>query len=378
MVSGQRIRVGVLAGGASAERSISLATGLQIADHLPADRYEVVLLDPLALMVANPVLSAEQRDLAQALLAGPHAGEALPARDRDLPPAMQEVMRRASERLLPATSTFAATGGDTRIDVAFIALHGPWGEDGTLQGVLELLGIPYTGSGVLASALAMDKVMAKTVLAAAGLDVPKGLVVRSVAESRRVSAPCIVKPVEQGSSIGMTSVHTAAEIEPAIAEALRYDDRALVEEWILGTELTCGVIGNDDPLALPVIEIVSKRELFDYQAKYDPSASEEICPARIDAALTAQVQAAALQAHRALGCRGLSRTDFIWTGERLVTLEVNTMPGMTANSLLPKAARVAGIPFADLLERIIGWALEGRSVGPDGPAAGLPGEPGRR
>lgn len=358
MVSRQRIRVGVLAGGASAERSISLATGLQIADHLPADRYEVVLLDPLALMVANPRLADEQRDLARALLAGPRAGEALPARDRDLPPAMQEVMRRASERLLPATSSFAATGGETRIDVAFIALHGPWGEDGTLQGVLELIGIPYTGSGVLASALAMDKVMAKTVLAAAGLDVPKGLVVRSVAEGRKVSAPCIVKPVEQGSSIGMTSVHNAAEIGTAIAEALRYDDRALVEEWLLGTELTCGVIGNDELTALPVIEIVPKHELFDYQAKYDPAASEEICPARLDPAVTARVQEAALQAHRALGCRGLSRTDFIWTGDRLVTLEVNTMPGLTANSLLPKAAAVAGIPFADLLERLIGWALE--------------------
>jgi len=220
----------------------------------------------------------------------------------------------------------------------------------------------------------MDKVMAKTVLTAAGLDVPKGLVVRSIAESRKVSAPCIVKPVEQGSSIGMTSVHTAAEIEPAIAEALRYDDRALVEEWIVGTELTCAVIGNDDPIALPVIEIVSKHELFDYQAKYDPSASDEICPARIDGALTARVQATALQAHQALGCRGLSRTDFIWTGERLVTLEVNTMPGLTANSLLPKAARVAGIPFADLLERIIGWALEGRAA----PAEPAGPEPERR
>lgn len=355
-----RIRVGVLAGGASAERSISLATGLQIADHLPAERYEVVLLDPLALMVANPALNDDQREQARALLMGTPAGETLADRDRGLPPAMQEVMRRASSRLLPATSTFAATGGETRIDVAFIALHGPWGEDGTLQGALALLGIPFTGSGVLASALAMDKVLAKTVLAAAGLDVPRGLVVRAVSESRRLSAPCIVKPVAQGSSIGLSSVHAAAEIEPAIIEALRYDDRVLVEELLVGTELTCGVIGNDDPVALPVIEIVPKSGLFDYQAKYDPAASEEICPARIDDLLAARVQDAALRAHRALGCRGLSRTDFIWTGERLVTLEVNTMPGMTANSLLPKAALVAGIPFGELLERIIGWALEDR------------------
>ena len=163
----KKIRVGVLAGGASAERQISLASWLQIADQLPKDRYEVVLLDPLALMAHNPALNDEQRALAKRLIGGGGTPEALPLRDRELPAQMQDTMHRASSALASASSALSPAGGG--IDVAFIALHGPWGEDGKIQGVLETFGIPYTGSGVLASALAMDKVMAKSVLAANGI-----------------------------------------------------------------------------------------------------------------------------------------------------------------------------------------------------------------
>ena len=149
-----------------------------------------------------------------------------------------------------------------------------------------------------------------------------------------------------------------ADLAPAIADALRYDDRALVEEYLVGRELTVAVIGNDELTPLPVIEIVTKREFFDYRAKYDAGASEEICPAPIPDEVATRAQALAVKAHVALGCRGMSRTDFVWSGDRMATLEVNTIPGMTANSLMPRAAKAAGIPFGDLLTRFIEWSLD--------------------
>ncbi|HEY8861391.1 MAG TPA: D-alanine--D-alanine ligase [Candidatus Limnocylindria bacterium] len=363
MAPTKRIRVGVLAGGASAERQISLASGLQIAEQLPKDRYEVVMMDPLALMAHNPALTDEQRAMAARLASGASAAESLPERDRELPAQMQDSMHRGSSALASASSALTGEG----IDVAFIALHGPWGEDGKIQAVLETFGIPYTGSGVLASALAMDKAMTKTVLAANGIDVPRGVLVSSSAERPSIVPPSIVKPVENGSSVGITMVDDAKDYPAAIAEALRYDRRALVEERLFGTELTVGVIGPDHDLqALPVIEIVPKRAFFDYRAKYDSGLSDEICPARVPEAVARRAQDIALRAHRALGCRAISRTDLIWSpaqGDRMVALEVNTMPGMTANSLVPKAARVAGISFPELVERLVGWALADREQG---------------
>ena len=357
----KKIRVGVLMGGASAERQISLVSGMGIASHLYPERYEVVMLDPLTLMAGNPSLSDEQRAIARRLVAGGGTPEALPARDQELPAAMREQMQHASSALVPATSALSTDPtGNERIDVAFLALHGPWGEDGRLQGVLDLLGIPYTGSGVLASALAMDKAMAKTVLAANGLDVPEGEIITSPGDRPSIAPPSVVKPVENGSSFGMTMVDDADRYPAAIAEALRYDRRALVEERIGGRELTVGVIGLDDLQALPVIEIVPKRAFFDYQAKYDASASDELCPAPIPDEVAHRAQDFALRAHRALGCRAISRTDLMWDGDRMAVLEVNTMPGMTPNSLVPKAAAVAGISYGELVDRLIGWALEPR------------------
>ena len=356
----KKIRVGVLMGGASAERQISLASGMGIASHLDPDRYEVVMLDPLALMAGNPNLSEEQRALARHVAAGGGSPEALPARDQELPETMQEQMRQASSALVPATVALSATPAGERIDVAFIALHGPWGEDGKLQGLLETLGIAYTGSGVLASALAMDKVMAKTVLQANGLDVPEGEVVTSPADLPSIAPPSVVKPVENGSSVGVTMVDSAAAYPAAITEALRFDRRALVEERIGGRELTVGVIGMDQLQALPVIEIVPKRAFFDYRAKYDANASEEVCPAKIPEDVARRAQDFAVRAHKALGCSGISRTDLMWDGARMAVLEVNTMPGMTPNSLVPKAAKVAGISYGELVDRLIGWALEPR------------------
>jgi D-alanine-D-alanine ligase len=325
-------------------------------------------------MVNNPKLSGEQRAQGRALAERSGRIDTLTERDRrELPAALQREIERAADALLPATTAIVPAAGDAPIDVAFIALHGPYGEDGTLQGMLELLGIPYVGSGVLASSLAMDKVMAKKLLAASGLDVPREAVITRAGYARdpraaasaagEIGYPVFVKPVRQGSSFGATGVEGPDELPAAIAEALRYDDRALIEEKLTGTELTVGVIGSGDDLtALPVIEIVTTRAFFDYKAKYDPAATQEICPARIPDEVARRAQELALRAHRALGCEDLSRTDMMLVGDRMAVLEVNTIPGMTSNSLLPKAARVAGIPFGELIERLIGSALSrGRS-----------------
>jgi D-alanine-D-alanine ligase len=366
-----RVRVGVLAGGASSEREISLATGIEIASHLPADRYDVTLIDPLALMAGNAALTDEQRAHARALAEHSGVMEELPERDRrELPAALQERIVKGSTGLVGANSALVPAGNEQhRLDVVFVAIHGQWGEDGTIQGMLELLGIPYVGSGVLASALAMDKVMAKTVLAAHGIEVPAGIVVSrtgwpeeresTLARAEALGFPLVVKPVRQGSSVGVVMVDATEQLLPAIEQGFALDDRVMVEERLLGTELTVGVIGNGPSLrALPVIEIATKAEFFDYRAKYDPALTDEICPARISAELAARVQQIAMDAHNALGCRDMSRTDLIATAEgRVVALEVNTIPGMTANSLLPKAARVAGIEFGELCSMLIEAAL---------------------
>lgn len=364
----RRIRVGVLMGGASSEREISLASGKMVAQHLPKERYDVVMLDTLALMAGNRQLSEEQREQARALLAGGGRKGALLERDRALPAAFQDEIQQASQATLPATEAILPRSEGARIDVAFLALHGKYGEDGTLQGMLDILGIPYVGSGTLASALAMDKAMTKKVLEAEGIPVPRGVIVErdeflkapdATAAAAARALPAVVKPVRQGSSIGMSMVADAASMRRALEEALSFDPRALVEERLVGTELTVGVIGNRELQALPVVEIVSKRDFFDYRAKYDPALSDEICPARIPADAAARAQQLAQATHRALGCRGLSRTDQILVpGRGPVVLELNTMPGMTINSLLPKAAKAAGIPFAELLDRLVQLALE--------------------
>jgi D-alanine-D-alanine ligase len=356
-MTAKKIRVGILTGGASAERDISLATGAQIAASLPADRFETVLLDPLALMSRNPAISEDQREQARALL----ESGGIVQRPRELPKGLEEHITSAERAIVPASAAMSNSAGP--VDVVILALHGTWGEDGRIQGLLDTIGMPYTGSGVLASALAMDKVMAKRVLASEGMDVPRGVVVTSatgddLAQARSVGLPVFVKPVASGSSVGAAIVTSAEQLAPAIVDALRYDERALVEELIGGKELTVAVIGNDDLMPLPVIEIVTKREFFDYTAKYSAGESEEIVPARIPEEVARRAQDIAVRAHRALGCRGTSRTDLMWSGDRMVTLEVNTIPGMTANSLLPKAARAAGIQFGDLLARFVDWALE--------------------
>lgn len=358
----QKIKVGVLMGGASAERDISLASGRMIAQHLPRDKYDVVLLDPLALMAGNPHISEAMRGKARQLIEQPlsSASDALPAGD-----ASSESVD--DKGLVPATAILSGHSSARGIQVFFLALHGMYGEDGTIQGMLELLGIPFVGSGTLASALAMDKAMAKKVFFAEGLPTPRGYLVERkafVADPEQAMAPllpflpAVVKPLRQGSSIGIALVNEAAELASALHTAFEYDDRVLVEQRIMGRELTVGVIGVESLQALPPIEIIPKHSFFDYQAKYDAKLADEICPAQVPEYITAEAQALAIRAHQALGCRGLSRTDFIWGADGITILEVNTLPGLTENSLIPKAARAAGISFPELLDRLLQDALK--------------------
>ncbi|MCE5198357.1 MAG: D-alanine--D-alanine ligase [Armatimonadota bacterium] len=342
-----KIRVAVMMGGFSSEREVSLSTGKQILESLNAEKYEAIGVDAALLPGTN------RRCV--------NAGQSIKALEK----ACDEI---SGSNSLVSVQEIAGTESDLRPDVVMIALHGRYGEDGTVQGLLELLGIPYTGSGVLASALAMDKAMAKKVLAADGVRVPPSVDLicingtwdeAAVADSvAAMGYPVIVKPSRQGSTIGMTKVNGPGELNNAIREAVCYDKQIIIEKFVVGTELTIGVLGNDEPFALPVIEIVPSTGFYDYEAKYTPGATEEIVPARISPEATAMAQDMAVRSHMSLGCRGVSRTDIIVAEDGMYVLEVNTIPGMTPTSLLPQAAKAAGISFDKLLDMLIEFALE--------------------
>jgi D-alanine-D-alanine ligase len=241
------------------------------------------------------------------------------------------------------------------VEVAFIALHGRYGEDGTVQGLLELLGIPYTGSGVLASSVAIDKVTTKKILLHHELPTPGFEVFRRgddpdalIARSRHL--PLVVKPAREGSTIGVSIVRAAADFAPALAEALRFDPVVLVEEYIAGLEVTVGVLEGE---ALPIVQVVPRGGFYDFTAKYTAGQTEYLVPAPLEAGLYRRLQEAAVEAFRALGCAGAARVDFMVREREFYCLEVNTIPGMTETSLLPKAAREAGISFGELVQRIL-------------------------
>ena len=253
----------------------------------------------------------------------------------------------------------AARLAEQRVDLAFIALHGRYGEDGAVQGVLETMGIPYTGSGVMASALAMNKIFAKIIFQANGLLIAPYLVLKK-GESfapgcNGLELPLVVKPSQEGSSVGVSIVKTVAELEPALADAFRYDDEILVEKFIKGQEVQVGIL-DDEPIG--AIEIVPKKEFYDFEAKYTDGMAEHMFPARLVDDLYRQALQVGARAHRALGCSGYSRVDLLVTEQGdCYVLEVNTLPGMTALSLLPEIAlKGAGLEFPELVERIAATA----------------------
>jgi D-alanine-D-alanine ligase len=240
------------------------------------------------------------------------------------------------------------------IDVAFIALHGHFGEDGQIQAMLELLNIPYTGSDSTASHLAMDKIASRRIFQDAGLPVPNYVILSGGDDPKiiqNLSGPFVVKPTAQGSSIGLSIVKSEEKLNKAIDYALGFDGRVIVEEYINGREITVGILGDS---ALPVVEIVPQNKFYDYEAKYKPGMSDYIVPAKLSDKITAQAQDKALIAHRLLGCSGFSRVDMRLNHENIpFILEVNSIPGLMETSLLPKAARAMGIDFAQLCIQIL-------------------------
>lgn len=227
-----------------------------------------------------------------------------------------------------------------KVEMAFIALHGKGGEDGVIQGYLETLGIKYTGCGVLASAIGMDKKIFRDLMGVNKILMPK-LVTK---------APCVVKPANGGSSVGVTIVKKQNELVGAINEAKKYDSEIIIEEYIEGVEISCGVLGNE---VLPIIEIIPKKDFFDYEAKYTEGMSEEICPARLSEEMTKMVQKEAMKTFKMIGGKGYARVDFIIKDNKAYLLEINTLPGLTPTSLVPKEARVVGMSYSQLLDRII-------------------------
>ncbi len=352
-MSGKAIRVAVVMGGVSSEREISLLSGREVCNHLPRGRFRV---KPVEITAGNRWL------LYPGWLEGDFDG---------MPDGVEEVdAGRALGALL--AEEVGRVGG---VDVVFIALHGPGGEDGVIQGFFETAGIPYTGSGVLGNAVGMDKILSKQILLQAGIPTPP-FVHAASAELRqdlgsfvaraeeRFGYPCVAKVGNQGSSHNMGIAADRAALTGLLEVIAAAGEHALVEEYIKGRELTCAVVdrpGGGGPLPLPPTELVPlESRFFDYHAKYTPGATDEITPARIGAEATAAVQELAVRCHRELRCGGMSRTDMIERGGELFVLEINTIPGMTSRSLIPQAAEVAGISFPEFLEMQTLWALEKR------------------
>lgn len=340
------MKITVLLGGTSAERDVSLASGLRIADALRACGHEVTSLDP-----AHGVIDlAEERAM--------RGGTVVKA----APPSLDALQQMTRTSLSPALGTIPAV---READVVFLALHGGQGEDGTVQALLDMVGVRYTGSGHLASALAMDKDLTKALLRDAGVPTADWMMVGarwrdgaepSVAEvDRRLGFPVVVKPSKQGSTVGLTIVRRGDELAGAIAEAARYDDEVMIEAFVPGRELTVGVLGDQ---TLPVGEIIPQHEIYDYECKYTPGMAVEEFPARIEAGRAGDAQRLARVAFNVLKLDGYARIDFRMTdGGELFCLEANTLPGMTGTSLLPQAAAAAGIPFHELCDRIVQLAM---------------------
>jgi len=307
-------RVGVLMGGPSSEREISLKSGKAVLSALKDSGLDAVGIDIITDNIAENI------------------------------------------RLL----------NNYNLNCAFIALHGRFGEDGAIQEILEKVDLPYTGSGVKASRLAMDKIGALKVFKAGKLYVPRSYFLERSAYNKNkdfrndLGLPLVVKPANHGSSIGLSIVERQEEIPEAIQLAFKFDERIVIEEYIVGRELTVGVL---DEKPLPVIEIVPKHKFFDFEAKYQAGLTDYIIPASLDPAIAEKVQQAGLQAHKLLGCFGCSRTDIILSRDNLpFVLETNTIPGMTATSLLPKAARILGIDFNRLCIKLLELAYEKAKV----------------
>jgi len=326
----KRVRVAVLLGGRSSEHEVSLASARSVLDALDPERYDAVTVEI-------------GRDGRWELGTGETDGS-------------------VAETLPVPTAKVPATLGE--VDVVFPVLHGPFGEDGTVQGLLELAGVPYVGAGVLGSALAMDKDLFKSVMRDRGIPVTRNITLRrGQAPESPFGYPVFVKPARLGSSVGISKVSSEEELPAAVELAFGHDEKVLVEEFVNGTEVECGVLGNDEPLASLPGEIVSHgfegADWYDYSAKYDEGGMDLIVPPRLPQETVERVQELAVRAFVAGDCEGMARVDFfVRNDEEVLVNELNTIPGFTATSVYAKLFEASGIPYPELVDRLVQLALE--------------------
>ena len=340
-----RVRVAVIAGGRSSEHAISVESARSVIDALDPERYETSVVE---------IGRTGRWELVSGV--------------RSLPGSDHAVLERGSDPIdptsLPETLPVVANSSPAaelgRVDVVLPILHGPFGEDGTVQGLLELADVPYVGAGVAASALCMDKDLFKAVLRDRGIAVARNVTVRNGdAPNHDFPYPVFVKPARLGSSVGISKVQEEDELERAIALARRHDDKVLIEEFVAGTEVECGVLGNRDPIASVVGEIVAHAEWYDYSAKYDEGGMDLVIPARISPEADRRVRELAVESFTATECEGMARIDFFVRPDgEVVVNEINTIPGFTSTSVYAKLFEASGIPYAKLLDRLIELALE--------------------
>jgi len=357
----RKIRVGVIFGGRSGEHEVSLISAQSVMSAIDKEKYQVI---PIGITKEGRWLtSGDPMKMLTAGLAGSSRPPALAA-SYESPNAETKAETRD---LIPGTRE----SGIPAIDVIFPVLHGPYGEDGTIQGLLELANLPYVGSGVLGSALGMDKAAMKAMFRDAGLPTVKALtILRKSWEanpervtrriSRELGYPCFVKPANLGSSVGVSKVHGPDELPAAMEMAAQYDRKLLIEEAIEAREIECSVLGNDEPIASILGEIVPRREFYDYIAKYADENTELIIPADLPAEKTREIQEMAIRAFLALDCAGLARVDFFLcrhTG-RVYVNELNTIPGFTSISMYPKLWAASGLSYSELIDKLIELALE--------------------
>jgi len=337
----------VLMGGTSAERDVSIASGLRVTAALRERGYVVRTVDT----ATGELTAADEQRFHEAGM-------------KAKPPSL-EALRQMSRTSL--STSLASVDAVREADAVFLALHGGQGEDGTLQALLDLMGVPYTGSGHLASALAMDKDLSKHLFRAVGVPTPEWTMASLDGSSptasevdRSMGFPVIVKPSKQGSTVGLTVVKESSQLRGAIIEAARYDDEVMVEQFIAGRELTVGILGD---VALPVGEIIPMHEIYDYECKYTAGMAREEFPAKLNGDRTHETQRLARLAFDVLKLRGYARIDFRMAADGgLFCLEANTLPGMTELSLIPQGAAAHGISFPELCERIVQLALREASA----------------
>lgn len=347
--SGRKQRLGVIFGGRSGEHEVSVVSAQHMMAAVDRDRFEVA---PIGVTKSGAWLTPEET---QAQM------------DVPAPPFQKTLTLPQAEGLLARPQ---ALGVLAQIDVAFPLIHGPTGEDGTLQGLLELAQVPYTGAGVAASAVGLDKAMMKALLRDAGLPVVDYLVItqsRWAADSAAVtrdieealSYPCFVKPANGGSSVGITKAGSRAALADGMAAAFHYDRKVVVEKGVVCREIECAVLGNEDPEASPLGEIVHKSDFYDYAAKYLDPSTTLVIPAQLPEEAASRIRRLAVGAYRAIDCAGMARVDFFLTpaGEVFAD-ELNTVPGFTPGSMYPRLCQAAGVSYSELISRLVDLGLE--------------------